>query len=135
MGLRGSEPSVNQTVEYAFFFLKKKKLISNWRSGKKKFFKNFFDILQWYFSDPEIPKLLMWLEGRLPKWLNMCEMADLKLENFPRCLFQMTSFICMAGSDDLRIHCFCHTAKHKNISTMSAAFQMLTSYPLQKGHR
>lgn len=59
--------------------------------------------------------------GRLPKWLNVYEMGDLKLENFPRCFFQMTSFICTAGSDDLRRHWFCHVAKRKNISTMSAA--------------
>lgn len=115
------------------FLSKKEKVDFELAVWKSKFFKNFFDILQWYFSDPEIPKPLMWLEGRLPKWLNMCEMGDLKLENFPRCLFQMTSFICIAGSDDLRIHWFCHTAKHENISTMSAALQMLTSYPLQKG--
>lgn len=134
-GVTGFRAKRKSNCRVCLFLSKEEKVDFELAFWKKKFFKNFFDILQWYFSDPEIPKLLMWLEGRLPKWLNMCEMADLKLENFPRCLFQMTSFICMAGSDDLRIHCFCHTAKHENISTMSAAFQMLTSYPLQKGHR
>lgn len=68
MGLRGSELSINQTVEYVFFFLKKKKVdFELVFRGEKKFFKNFFDILQWYFSDPEIPKLLMWFHRPTPK--------------------------------------------------------------------
>lgn len=67
MGLWGSELSVNQTVEYAFFFLKKKKVDFELAFRGGKIFKNFFDILQWYFSDPEIPKLLMWFHGPTPK--------------------------------------------------------------------
>lgn len=123
MGLRGSELSVNQTVEYSFFFLKKKK---SWfrtgvPGGKKNSSRIFLTYCNGIFLTQKFLSCWCGSTGRLPKWLNVCEMGDLELEHFPRCLFQMTSLICTAGSEDLRRRWLCHAAERKNISTMSAA--------------